>query len=319
MEMSVLTRYCSARVLLGLLLLLALVSAKGGGDTEPQFVTCLEECNNTTCLSPPTLPLALRLTFWSCESNCKYTCMRDITEKTREAGDTVVQYYGKWPFVRALGMQEPASVTFSILNGWAHWRHWKLIKTEVPGDYFLKKFYYAFVIVGMNTWLWSAVFHTRDNSVTEKFDYFSAALTVMYGLYLALLRINYVRSLKKQLQLGILLLIPYFLHISYLSFFKFDYDYNMWANVFVGILHNLAWGYWSVTNPDHPYRWEPLKCGLFVTIAMSLELFDFPPIMEVFDAHSLWHAATIFIWFLWYRFLILDSQWEVVTSLPKKI
>ncbi|ORX89107.1 Per1-like protein [Basidiobolus meristosporus CBS 931.73] len=313
------TRAWSTRLLLGLLLLVIPVSAEGYGDTEPEFLACLDRCNGTTCAANPTLPLSLRLTFWSCESNCKYTCMREITQRTREAGQPVVQYYGKWPFVRFLGMQEPASVAFSILNGWAHWRHWKVIKSEVPEGYFLKRFYYMFVVVGVNTWLWSAVFHTRDTPVTEKFDYFSAALTVMYGLYVALLRINHVRDRKNQIRLGGLLLIPYLLHISYLSFWSFDYTYNMWANVIVGILQNITWGYWCVVNPNHPYRWEPLKCGLLISVAVSLELFDFPPIFEVFDAHSLWHASTIFIWFLWYRFMIFDSQWDSMYTTPSMV
>ena len=34
----------------------------------------------------------------------------------RAAGWPTVKYFGKWPFTRVLGMQEPASVAFSLMN-----------------------------------------------------------------------------------------------------------------------------------------------------------------------------------------------------------
>jgi hypothetical protein len=46
---------------------------------------------------------------------------------------------------------------------------------------------------------------------------------------------------------------------------------------------------------------------------MSLELFDFPPLGRVIDAHSLWHAATILLANGWYKFLIRDvnMMWSI--------
>lgn len=37
-------------------------------------------------------------------------------------------------------------------------------------------------------------------------------------------------------------------------------------------------------------------------MAMSLELLDFPPVLQSIDAHSLWHAATIFPAYMWYKY-----------------
>ena len=45
----------------------------------------------------------------------------------------------------------------------------------------------------------------------------------------------------------------------------------------------------------------------FIAAAM-LEIFDFPPFAGVFDAHSLWHAATVPLGFQWYSFLIDDGN-----------
>lgn len=46
----------------------------------------------------------------------------------------VPQFYGKWPFVRFFGIQEPASVFFSFLNLVAHWRMIRKFRSEVRND-----------------------------------------------------------------------------------------------------------------------------------------------------------------------------------------
>jgi post-GPI attachment to proteins factor 3 len=61
----------------------------------------------------------LTISSWDCSSDCRYRCMWLLEDKKQatEGGTTKIEkYFGKWPFVRALGAQEPASVLFSILN-----------------------------------------------------------------------------------------------------------------------------------------------------------------------------------------------------------
>lgn len=53
---------------------------------------------------------------WSWEDNCRYDCMQRIVQQRLDRGLPVLQYHGKWPFVRVAGIQEPASVLFSLLN-----------------------------------------------------------------------------------------------------------------------------------------------------------------------------------------------------------
>ncbi|KAL1920859.1 uncharacterized protein VTP21DRAFT_11494 [Calcarisporiella thermophila] len=280
------------------------------GDSSPDYQNCVAYCRHNTCGSNPPLPLSLRLTGWTCASNCGYNCMRTITQEAMERGDPIVQYHGKWPFVRVLGVQEPASVIFSLLNGWVHYKHWKVL-SRLPDSLPIKKFLLGNVIVGLNTWLWSSVFHTRDTSLTEKLDYFSAGFGILYGLYLALLRVFGVNRLVL-FGGGFVLLSMFIAHVSYLSFWRFDYSYNMAASVAVGVVHNFVWSIWATWAISHgrKYAWRSILCFLLITVAMSLELLDFPPIWEVFDAHSLWHAATIFITPIWYRFLLLDAKYE---------
>ncbi|KAI5284892.1 hypothetical protein KEM55_000867 [Ascosphaera atra] len=150
----------------------------------------------------------------------------------------------------------------------------------------------------------------RDLSVTEKLDYFGAGASVMYGMYLAVVRIYrlelddelYKPSLRR-FWTGLCATL-YLAHVAYLSIWKFDYTYNMAANVIVGLLHNVLWTWYSYSRYRQEYQAWTAWPGLIVTwvvMAMSLELLDFPPFMELIDAHSLWHLATVVPTLWWYK------------------
>lgn len=146
------------------------------GDRDPRYTNCLERCLKLGCEEP--LGLNLVLLGWGCDSNCRYECMHKIEfEKILNANpypEPVQQYYGKWPFIRVLGMQEVASVVFSLMNLYVHLHgHWQM-QTNMPAKSYLKPVYKYIPWVGMNAWLWSTVFHARDVPWTEILDYFSA-------------------------------------------------------------------------------------------------------------------------------------------------
>ena len=87
--------------------------------------------------------------------------MHVITDRAIQHHTPIQQYYGKWPFWRLAGMQEPASVLFSVLNFVAHAMGARKIKAKVPAGHPMKKYYLMFAFVSMNAWVWSSVFHTR--------------------------------------------------------------------------------------------------------------------------------------------------------------
>lgn len=177
------------------------------------------------------------------------------------------------------------------------------IREYIPKKYPLRKYYLGFGYCGLASWVFSMIFHTRDFSTTEKLDYFAAGLSVMYGLYFAPIRIfrldrqealdgksGTVVRLWSYLSLSL-----YLAHISYLTFVTFDYTYNMAANVVVGIIQNILWTSWAVQRYRKVGRFWAAWPGLIVawiTLAMSLELFDFPPWWGMVDAHALWHLGT---------------------------
>lgn len=62
---------------------------------------------------------------------------------------------------RVLGIQEPASVIFSLANGWMHYRGFREISRRVlPGNP-LRPWLLAWSAIGINTWVWSTIFHIR--------------------------------------------------------------------------------------------------------------------------------------------------------------
>lgn len=143
---------------------LALVchSYASSGDRAQVYKDCVASCGARICgASYPSLPLALRLTRWTCNDDCKYQCMHAITDAAVASGDRIDQYHGKWPFWRFAGMQEPASVAFSLVNMYFHVRGALEVQRRVTDGHPMKRYYLLFAAVSVNAWIWSSVFHTR--------------------------------------------------------------------------------------------------------------------------------------------------------------
>ncbi|KAI8806248.1 Per1-like-domain-containing protein [Cladochytrium replicatum] len=305
--------------MLVLLLLAAAVStvAASAGDRDTLFLQCLSKCKRSECTEPQStrppsnpLPFDQRLTFWSCPDDCAYTCMHSITEMRKAHGEEIVQYYGKWPFIRLWGIQEPASVAFSIANFVVHRAGLSAVRRRIPQRYELLGWTVAIPWIAMNAWVWSAVFHTRDKPWTEKADYFSAILYILYLACFAVVRLFHLN--RDRVGLVVVAAVAglfYTAHVTYLTVFPFDYTYNMIAGVVIGVSSNLLWVGWAVLNwRKRTYVWKIVATTLGLSLAMALELLDFPPLWGTFDAHSMWHAATVPLTVLFYRFLIDDAQ-----------
>jgi len=87
--------------------------------------------------------------------------MHMLTDFALESGVRIEQYYGKWPFWRFAGMQEPASVVFSIANLLMHVLGLDWLRRGVHPAHPMKPFYLTWAYLSINAWVWSAVFHTR--------------------------------------------------------------------------------------------------------------------------------------------------------------
>lgn len=282
-------------------------------------------------------PWTLRLMQWDCESDCSYHCMWALEAPKKAAARLVYKYYGKWPFVRVAGAQEIASVVFSIANLLAHVHNLqlflRLVRKQQSGvagsrrstaggggssgpvvqqqqQYPYTRLWVAYAGVNINAWLWSSVFHCRDTRLTERLDYFSADLVVAVGCGVVVARALQLTSARHLMMLCLVLGAALLQHMHYMAFVKFDYGYNMSLCIAIGIATAAAWLVWA-TRSRHPGRWTLYRFMGLVHLAMLLEVLDFPPLLELFDAHALWHAATVPLTYLWYRFVAADvATWQ---------
>ncbi|KAM0792055.1 hypothetical protein ACM66B_004762 [Microbotryomycetes sp. NB124-2] len=175
-------------------------------------------------------------------------------------------------------MQEPLSVLFSIINLVAHSvgynaltssaspvgynaltssasRHRQSSSTStLPHDDALDTLRFAYKVysvAGLNTWIWSSVFHTRDTSWTERADYFAAAAGMICGLWMAVIRLFRLFETRQSNQRGRRLwtttcLTVFVMHCKHLTRgTRFDYSYNMTFNVTIALLQISLWAAWS--------------------------------------------------------------------------
>ncbi|KXX80509.1 Protein PER1 [Madurella mycetomatis] len=310
-------------------LLLAGPAAASIGDRLPEFQNCVEICKQENCgpdaAHQTPIPLHRRLLLWTCPQECDYTCQHIITARRQSLSppEPVVQFHGKWPFRRVLGMQEPFSVLFSLGNLAAHYYGLHAcVLPHIPASYPLRPFYVALARVGMAAWLFSAVFHTRDFAVTEQLDYFAAGASVLYGMYYTVVRVfrleRPVPRTRSLLRLWTAVCLAlYAAHVAYLKLWRWDYTYNMAANVACGVVQHVLWSWFSWDRYRKSGKAWAMWPGLvvaWVLAAMSLELLDFAPLWESIDAHSLWHLGTIAPAVLWYNFLVKDAQDDIAAS-----
>lgn len=232
-------------------------------------------------------------------------------------GNQHVKFYGKWPFRRVLGMQELLSVIFSLANMAVHihrlnslvqaWRSDAAASNNAHKLYWMLWTLYA--ICAINSWFCSAVFHSRDTYTTERFDYLSADLTIFVGLYVSVVCTLGQINITKTLLCALPVLMAFATLCQHMLFVKFDYGFNVLVCVVAGVVQHLLWCYWALYQ-QHPGRKVFLVFAVLINAALGLEIFDFPPIAELLDAHALWHMCTVPLTYLWYAFVFCDAAWR---------
>ncbi|GIL69949.1 hypothetical protein Vretimale_10020 [Volvox reticuliferus] len=303
------------------------------------------------------VPLPLRIFRWSCEDDCKYHCMWAVeawksSAKTNGGRSLIEKYYGKWPFVRVLGMQELASVLASLANLVAHALCLHRLRAEVhvslqlgshPGgsgscdrkpsapiiptnssygrsSYPFLWLWTTYGILHMNAWFWSAVFHSRDTPWTERLDYISAISLIAFGLFAAVVRIVWGPGHRRRLlaaATAVAIAAGLAAHLYYMLNIKFDYGWNMRVCVAVGVSTAGLWLSWCAWT-RHPARWRMYAFLLLVHLSMQLEVLDFPPLGGLLDAHAAWHVATVALTPLFYSWLHADVLVAAAPTDPKR-
>ncbi|XP_030034600.1 post-GPI attachment to proteins factor 3 [Manduca sexta] len=294
-------------------------AASSVGDRSNMYQNCLKFCIKGNCtndgyrFSPKSSiqqDFWCKLIGWTCSDECRYICMWNTVEKFQAQHGYVPKFHGKWPFTRMLGMQEPASAIASMLNLATNAYMYGRIRSEftvrkVP----IVLFWHGFALVCMNAWMWSTIFHTRDTDFTEFMDY-ACALSMVMGLFIAVI----VRLFHNRRKFAALLLVSPLLffvtHAQRLYSGRIDYDHNMKVNILFGVVGSIIWLCWSFFHylAGRRYMWRMIAFTLLSGAALSLEVLDFPPNYN-FDAHALWHLATVPLPLLFYQFVIDDLRW----------
>lgn len=284
------------------------------GDREPVYKDCVKRCEQRNCSGTKLQafqtrqPIYMSVTGWTCKDDCLYNCMWYTVGLYIKEGYNVPQFHGKWPFYRFLFFQEPASAFASLLNGLANFVMMNSYKAAVPSDSPMYETCTSFAMISLHAWFWSTIFHTRDTAITEKMDYFCASSVVLYSLYLCCVRTLGLKHPVIASCFGIVLILIFTCHVAYLTFVRFDYGYNMFANITVGVINLSWWLCWCMKNQKQlPYVRKCMIVMVLLNVLALLELLDFPPFFWVFDAHAVWHFSTVPLPFLFYSFLIDDS------------
>ncbi|GJP53709.1 hypothetical protein CLOM_g12861, partial [Closterium sp. NIES-68] len=168
-----------------------------------------------------------------------------------------------------------------------------------------------------NSWLWSAIFHARDVSVTEVGDYSSAIALIGMSLLVCIIRISSLREEATRVMVSAPVIAFTTTHIFFLNFYDFDYDWNITVCTVMGVAQLLLWTIWAIST-RHPSAWKVLLVAGGTALSLLLELYDFPPILGLFDAHSLWHAATVPFTLVWWSFLCDDAKYRTQVLLAMK-
>lgn len=305
------------------------------GDVDPNFRRCVSKCYNLSidsgkdCSNVHPFPSSNIVASWynslisrDCVELCEYECMTSITNDRLTSGLPIYKYHGHWPFYRYFGLEEPASVFFSLSNAIPHL--WRLLGAsrrhqQKQQSYFMTPYLSLYPYISLTAWISSAIFHAKKTPHSTLVDYSTALVFLSYGLLLTLRRIigagTRSSSVVQYVGLPLLVSVWSILLASRLFAMQYghvSYDMHMNACIIIAVATITLWGGWILLGGGregaYPFnRYRCILCQIGFAAASMLELFDFPPFFRTFDAHSLWHLATVPLGFVWYRFWEEDA------------
>ncbi|GAA53896.1 post-GPI attachment to proteins factor 3, partial [Clonorchis sinensis] len=235
------TRMRAVAVMLTLCLSCMSPGLASSGDRSYVFFMCNRRCLSSLCnrsdnAGPPDwnkvhpVDMLEDTIHWHCPRECGYRCMWKTVEAFVSDGLPTPQFYGKWPFLRLLGIQEPASALLSALNLLIQFRYLALLCLQFDNRLPMFKYWIAQYLGSINAWLWSTVFHTCDVPFTEKMDYFSATAFVMASI-ITLQRRVFPKHPLLNYALPFIVMGIFLRYVNYMLVREFNYTYNMMFGV----------------------------------------------------------------------------------------
>lgn len=324
-------------------LMLFVVAFASLGDNLPEFQSCLYQCDCNV------IPQSI---FWSCPANCNYYCQQLITDQLESLNVPMVQFYGKWPFKRVLGVQEFFAMIFSIGNLYVNYKNLRIIYRQFKrNESEYKTMYVQYLILLIVTcigWSFSVIFHFKDTTMSETLDYFGAFAIILCNLNAIVVRVFQLFKHRKKLIIWHTALVALYLYHVIRLKRNWDYSYNTLINIIVGVSAMILWCFhlwrvYCVYNQKRiiynnsiqllPYETKllqklsyvgmslsslipliPIFNNVMLLLGISLELNDFPPIARLVDAHALWHLVTIFPSIVWFDWNVWDIEMLKITN-----
>uniref|UniRef100_A0A2K6D686 Post-GPI attachment to proteins factor 3 n=1 Tax=Macaca nemestrina TaxID=9545 RepID=A0A2K6D686_MACNE len=280
----------------------AALASGSQGDREPVYRDCVLQCEEQNCSGGALNHFRSRQPIYMSlagnpHPHGKLMWVTSWSLPPRRRKSQRPQFHGKWPFSRFLFFQEPASAVASFLNGLASLVMLCRYRTFVPAS--------------------SPMYHTCV-AFAWKMDYFCASTVILHSIYLCCVRTVGLQHPAVVSAFRALLLLMLTVHVSYLSLIRFDYGYNLVANMAIGLVNVVWWLAWCLWNQQRlPHVRKCMVVVLLLQGLSLLELLDFPPLFWVLDAHAIWHISTIPVHVLFFSFLEDDSLYLLKESEAK--
>uniref|UniRef100_A0A0K0FKD3 Post-GPI attachment to proteins factor 3 n=1 Tax=Strongyloides venezuelensis TaxID=75913 RepID=A0A0K0FKD3_STRVS len=314
-------------ILLSLIFInLPLICLTSRGDNTLAYQACIEKCYDQFLC--PKIENAYKWATKDC-FECRYKCIWKVAKLFENEGQQIPQFHGKWPFASIYFeipiikvfflIQEPASVLFSIFNLLSCLYLYKYTKENISKMEPLRKVWMFYGILGIITWIFSTIFHSFDTWQTEILDYSGAFAMILYQFYGAVSfqffeTFQQNKSIRLIWQFISLLALLFGIDHIYNLFNLRNYGYNMKVCLTISALTTIIYVYWIIrTFNTKSYnilnaRQHLISIILLTGIGVLFEVFDFPPIYNVLDAHSIFHFFTIPTPILLSRFIFYISE-----------
>jgi len=220
-------------------------------------------------------------------------------------------------------IEEPASVAASIagfilciFNFYKMRRRLATLPKGAWMNYPYKSLWYT-TLYGVAAMCTSSVlFHSHDDhKFTEGTDYTTAIWFIGFMSCASLMRCFRVyRTIWHRVVPFFITLIPLCWHSHYMFFVKFDYGWNMkFGSIFVAITLTVWFGLCAyellIAKPPTKHFRKALLAITLLTLFAPAEIWDFIPIWQTIDGHSVWHVGMDIFAYFFAEFVMEDISY----------
>jgi hypothetical protein len=163
--------------------------------------SCFEDCKNYVPSAWDQWSTAIlgnrvsrKKTYNVCEAKCLTFSHINCTEENfKNGGTTTFKMFGKYPVKPVWIFEEFFSMLFALISLVVYSNYYRIYCkiTSVPhaeAAFPFLRMYRAYFLVWATAFSLAALFHTKDTPLTEKLDYYSAILALLYSVYIAFCR-----------------------------------------------------------------------------------------------------------------------------------